>query len=291
MSSNIDAGTAVVAAPVATATAAVDVTLVPVAAESAAAVLPAVPDFVEIGGNKVPLADVQAAMESQKAFAEFSASLKTKGGLQKAIAESGMDAEEFAAEIILEALRQEEMTPEQRELETFRAKDASEKASKSARDAAEKAAAEAKTKAESDAAVADIVAKLDGEISAALASENLPHSEAVVQDIVFVMKEASEQLQIELSAVQAAQIVSARHYESLRPAFEKMTAEQLLSVLPEAAIKAIQAHGQAALKASIADPEAGKFAIREPRNSGPATKRSGLDGELDRLLGWGSKKR
>lgn len=290
MSSNIDAGVAVVAAPVVAATA-VDVTPTPPVAAEPTPAIAAAPDFVEIGGNKVPLADVQAAMESQKAFTEFSASLKTKGGLQKAIAESGMDAEEFAAEIILEALRQEEMTPEQRELETFRAKDASEKASKSARDAAEKSAAEAKTKAESDAAVADVVAKLDGEISAALASENLPHSEAVVQDIVFVMKEASEQLQIELSAVQAAQIVRARHYESLRPAFEKMTAEQLLSVLPEAAVKAIQAHGQAALKASIANPEEGKSAIRESRSSSPATKRSGLDGELDRLLGWGSKKR
>lgn len=216
------------------------------------------PKMVIIGGREYPEADLVAAIgragtvaqglqqlaSERKAFEEAQGQFKDPKKLRAYLKAQGVDPEQWAAETIAEAVQEEALTPEQRELAQLRAE-------KAERETAAKAAEEKKAKDEHEAKVKGTIKAYEDKYIAAMVDYGLPRTARTVEQLLDIV-EAGIDAGLDVSQEAAAQILHAQLIESNRPLFKDMALPRLKEVLGDDVVKKIIEDHQSSLAAVAA---------------------------------------
>lgn len=159
-----------------------------------------------------------------------------------------VDYVQEAEDVLLEHLREQEMTPEQRELAEL-------KAFKAER---EREAAESKAKAEEErtaAQTAELTAAYEAQFIEAMETAQLPRSPRVAMELLEIVQDCLAR-DIEITPKEAALILRGRITEANRPVFEGMSVDQLQSALGPKVVQAlIKAHTASLQTAAARGPD------------------------------------
>jgi hypothetical protein len=201
---------------------------------------------------------------------QLQAQFKDPASLRRALKAAGHDELKIAEEILLEEADREEKTPEQRELEQFRA------------DKAQREATEAKTKAEQEAnkfrvAAEQLMARQEGAIMTAMAENKLPMTPAMAQNLVTIMEDALA-AGWDITPAEAALTARAQHVESNRDLYTAMDGDALADALGEAAVKKLIQRHEASLRAKVKDADPERPAQRRSRAPADDRDLSSLSG-------------
>lgn len=235
------------------------------------------PKTVTINGKTYSEADVLAAMgkadtvaqglkqlaAERKALEEARGTFKDPKKLRNFLKENGYDPEKFAEETIVEAMEQEQLTPEQRELAQLRAE-------KAEREAAAKAESEKKAKAEQEKQVDQLVRTYENQFIEAMTSQGLPRTAQTVMQLTEIVKDGIE-AGFDVSPAEAAQILRTQMLEGNKPLYKGMSVSVLKEALGQDVIDAIIKDHQESLKAVETKAPDAKA---EKTTSGKASARS-----------------
>lgn len=239
--SSTDVADATSAAPVA-----------PSAPKAANATAPT-PGFTH-GGKTYTSAELEAALnthstvdQAMKSLAKEKAevnkakeaySSKDKSRIMAALREQGVPREvlaELAEEVLMAEIKDSEMTPEQRELETLRGE-------KTARAAEEAKRAEAEKQKALEAEVTHIHAAYETQFIQAMTESGLPRTPETMERLAGLVLLGIE-AGYEVSPAEAAVLLRSRTVEANRPIYEGMSVDQLREALGPKAVEAlIKAH-------------------------------------------------
>lgn len=277
-----------VAAPVASSAPAIGASSAPDAAAP-----PAAAPRVSVGGREYDAAEIEAALaarasvtdefktlaQQQADFASKVAAAKTPAQVRKLLADIGVDAAQFSEDTLIEAMENEKLTPEQRELKTLREEKA---AAQKAKEDASKADAEAKAEAKAN----ELRASYETQFMSALTDAGLPKTVESVQKLAGIVREALD-AGFEVTPAEAATLYRARYHESVRADFKSMTPAQVRDIIGSDVWASLLKEHQAGLKAQTtkepdARPAKAKQADVERRKAGTSES---IEDVLFRLRG------
>lgn len=238
---------------------------------TAAAAEVVVPASLKIGGKTYSEAELQAAVNAssalearlqelstrESAFQEGLKQIKDPAKRRAFLKANDVDYVQEAEDVLMEHLREQELTPEQR----VSAERDRELADYKKRDADVKAAAEAEKVAQQTAALTEAY---EAQFIEAMSAAQLPRTPRVAMELLDIVQDCLAR-DIEITPKEAALILKGRVTEANRPVYEGMSVEQLQAALgPKVVDALIKAH-TAGLQAATAKAPDSRARMNKPK--------------------------
>lgn len=238
---------------------------------TAAAAEVAVPASLKIGGKTYSEAELQAAVNAssalearlqelstrESAFQEGLKQIKDPAKRRAFLKANDVDYVQEAEDVLMEHLREQELTPEQRELaelKAFKAERERESADVKAREEAEKVAQQ----------TAALTEAYEAQFIEAMSAAQLPRTPRVAMELLDIVQDCLAR-DIEITPKEAALILKGRVTEANRPVYEGMSVEQLQAALgPKVVDALIKAH-TAGLQAATAKAPDSRARMSKPK--------------------------
>lgn len=231
----------------------------------------AVPASLKVGGKTYSEAELQAAVNAssalearlqelstrESAFQEGLKQIKDPAKRRAFLKANDVDYVQEAEDVLMEHLREQELTPEQRELAELKAF----KAERERESADVKAAAEAEKVAQQTAALTEAY---EAQFIEAMTVAQLPRTPRVAMELLDIVQDCLAR-DIEITPKEAALILKGRVTEANRPVYEGMSVEQLQAALgPKVVDALIKAH-TAGLQAATAKAPDSRARMSKPK--------------------------
>ncbi len=201
----------------------------------------------------------QEAMQARKQSEEFIRLLKQDPAKVLSHPSLGVDVKKWAEDYLITELKRETMTPEQREIEEYKAKLAKYQEQ-------EEAEKKKQLESEREAVVQKYQEDYNKQIMGALETSGLPKTEFTVGRMIHYMSKALQN-GYELSAKDVTDLVKKDYQKDTQSLYSQLDAETLISILGEDIAKKIRKHDLDKIK----KPQQGNVAVNQNLNKSTAS--------------------